>query len=137
MGEWESALEELEDSREYVAANITYHHGGPDVLSHIIETVQKLPAEVIQFAITKCAFVSATEENAGCVLNAKVFQDSEWVVILGPGLAAQNAQNIVAHKIAHAWLRHEHFGILPSDHEPAVRALAAEWGFEDVACSEP
>jgi len=121
-----------QNTREYIQRNLTYHHGGQSIFGHIVETLLKLPSEVAEFVLARCAFVSMTEEYLGSVLHARILRGADWVIFIGPGVSTGQAQSVVARQIAYAWLRYDNYGLLPSDHKSETHALIREWGFEDA-----
>lgn len=95
-------------------------------------TLGRLPADVLEFALEKCAFASVGSE-----VPAQVIRPTDrWLVLLSEyGYEGQPAvsETVVAHEIAHAWLGHEESD---DDKEREVRALVRSWGFTGHGADE-
>jgi hypothetical protein len=67
-----------------------------------------------------------------------------WIVLLNESIVgSEDAESIVAHEIAHAWLRHDRLGLdVSSDSEREAEELTGEWGFSGLGadvehCTSP
>lgn len=54
---------------------------------------------------------------------------NRWIIVLTEELPTNDAHGIIAHEIAHAWLRHDRFADHPEDCETKAANLTREWGF--------
>ena len=105
------------------------HH---DELRHaIVRTAMRLPPDVRLFTVRRCRFVMIGPETVGSCFSAAIFDrredDPDWVIVL-----MTTAEDVIAHEIAHAWLRHdtdEQGMIHDGAAEEEVRRTLAEWGF--------
>ena len=122
------------------SANIAVRYYGecPDTHTQIIETVARLPEEVRDFVSGQCRFISAGRSIYGMVLPGSIGVDDVsqapeniWIVLLRDPLPKRDAHGIIAHEIAHAFLKHDRLSPdgYPGDSEQQVAGLAKQWGF--------
>jgi hypothetical protein len=124
-GEWSNRLEGIAYDLQ------TYHGDDANTYRRIVETIGKLPDRVAHFALDRCVYFSAGRANRGMVLPARTLGRGKWVVILTETIPERIAQGVIAHEIAHAWLKHDRyaFKIDGAGVESAAAQLAREWGF--------
>lgn len=106
--------------------------------SGITRALVRVPAEVRQFAITECVFVSAGADTLGLCRPVSIIGQATWLIVLAEG-EAEIVENVVAHEVAHAWLGHD-IGDTSSTHEEieaATRQLLRDWGFKGEGADEP
>lgn len=97
--------------------------------SHILKTIYRLPDEVREFVCDECDFCNI---KSGTAINLKEPRKGQWLIILYDDVAEENVENLIAHEIAHAWLKHttvrlSHEKDLEQEKEADV--TAKKWGF--------
>jgi hypothetical protein len=97
----------------------------PTLAQIIVETVLRLPDEVLEFVCAQCTFVWFGRNTLAHTAPARYFS-RPWVIHLSPQLSLLEAHTAVAHEIAHAWLGHTE--LMPL-YEAAAASLAQSWGF--------
>ncbi len=104
----------------------------------IVETITRLPRNVAEYAIEQCRFVSVGRANLGITLPGRLLQpnpqeskpEPRWLIVVEDRMPAKWAHSVVAHEIAHAWLKHDRGSPdLPVDCEVQAATLTGEWGF--------
>ena len=114
----ESDYKEWLRSMEDVAYHIAYYGESPNTHRLIVETVVRLSEEVATFVYDRCCFVSVGDGAYGLILPGRVGvhpiekrSRNMWIIVLEDNMSAQDAQSIIAHEIACAWLEHNRLGI--------------------------
>jgi hypothetical protein len=109
----------------------TYHGHDEETRQRILKTIARLPDKVARFALKRCVYFSAGRANHGMVLPPRALERGRWVVILTENMPERSSESIIAHEIAHAWLKHDAFAfdINAAEVEVAAAQLAHEWGF--------
>jgi hypothetical protein len=107
-----------------------YLSGDRNTGDAIARALDRLPADVLDFAITKCIFVSAgsAQKNGQCL--PKWCLHGDWLILLND--QSPDLETVIAHEVAHAWLGHGEEGDFRSDTESMenqAREKACEWGF--------
>lgn len=112
---------------------------GEDVRTeHVIaETLVRLPDTVRAFALERCVFLSVGWAASGLTFPGGIGVDPEtrrsrnvWLIVLEEQAPRDALASVVAHEVAHAWLRHDRLSDeLPEDHEVKAAELARRWGF--------
>lgn len=122
-----------EDAIRLQQANLARYVSGSDAELHgaIIRAIARLPREVAEWVVDKCVFFSVGRMIHGQCLPARFIAGAEWIITLDEEFP--DAESLVGHEIAHAWLRHS-IGDLTSDDvvEEQARKQARGWGFGDV-----
>lgn len=95
-------------------------------LDNALERVfDRLPADVQEYVDDKVTFICLSEDLAGLTVRLP-----GWTIILSDTIAHEDVESVIAHEIAHAWLKHDS---LCSDdqakREADARRQAREWGF--------
>lgn len=132
-----------------VADRIVHLCGGSDDVTRIlIETVLRLPQKVGEYALDRCLFISVGvggEAAPGmCLPGSYLPQEGGrrlrnlWLIVLSEDVPPEDAHGIVAHEIAHAWLRHHPSIRLEDTIEVAIKQeidavkLTRQWGFMGI-----
>ena len=103
----------------------------------IAETIFRLPESVRAFALEHCVFISVGWAASGMTLPGGIGVDpvtrrsrNVWLIVLEEQAPRDSLASVVAHEVAHAWLRHDRLSEeLPEDHEVRAAELARRWGF--------
>jgi hypothetical protein len=113
----------------------TYHGDDPHTHRRIVETIAKLPDRVARFALNRCVYFSAGRVNHGMVLPPRTLGRGRWVLVLTETTPERSAQSMIAHEIAHAWLKHDRYAanVDAAEIESGAAQLAREWGFSGRA----
>jgi hypothetical protein len=103
----------------------------------IVQTVMRLPDEVKEYVYEDCRIAAIGGEDT---LGAVFAPGTQWFVMLDATIAKKfddkTAMGIIAHEIAHAWLKHDKGDWrLKTTCEPEAADLAAQWGFTGFAAS--
>lgn len=109
----------------------------------ILEAVARLPQKVCDFACDRCMFLSVGRSVLGMVVPARIATHAVerrtrnmWLILLEEDLTEEDAHSIIAHEIAHAWLRHDR---LDGDPDPSVEEAVRQvkqWGFTGLGADE-
>ncbi|MEM2536863.1 MAG: hypothetical protein QXT10_03210 [Candidatus Bathyarchaeia archaeon] len=90
----------------------------------LLETLQRLPSNIYEFAIKNILFVDASSKTIP--LNQLKALKKKYVIIL-----EKNISNFgIAHEIAHAKLNHKAFWESSLEQEDEADKLAESWGFK-------
>ena len=103
----------------------------------IVETICRLPDPIARFALDRCRFLSVGASVYGMTLPGRAGVASWpeqrsrniWLIVLADPLPDDSSHSIVAHEIAHAWLKHDRLGFPPEDCEIQAAETAKIWGF--------
>jgi Zn-finger nucleic acid-binding protein len=131
-----SAQSRLEEAAYHVA----YHGDDPQTEALIAQTVARLPDEVAEFVFDRCIFLSVGGAKDGFVIPGRIGvhprerrSRNVWLIIVADEIPADDVLSIIAHEIAHAWLRHDRLAIVSREQgmlwEIQACELAQEWGF--------
>ena len=145
-------IEKLNDRIPDYCDNIEVH-------TAVLKTVSRLPADVQKYACERCVFLALAEngmvfpgrityphssesvemfEQVPCGASLLELADyvetyerkAKWIILLPGCLAADEAQSIIAHEIAHAFLGHDRLSICDFiDVETEACNLVRSWGF--------
>lgn len=124
-----------------VHESLQYFGESADMQRLIARTVAKLPDDVMEFACSRCRFITV---SFGATYPGEIGLDwvkrrsrNMWVIVLGEKLPTKDAESIVAHEIAHAWLHHSILDYRGSGFEVEKEAakLTQEWGFSGKGAS--
>lgn len=141
---------------ENVAYDLAYYGTSDETERRIVKVLSQLPEQVVEFVLDKCVFLSIGHASLGQVLPARIIEKyfgesvkDRWIVLLeeepkaesGKLYSETDAQSIVAHEVAHAWLRHDAFAEETAERELQLETEAAEltakWGFKGKGSSAP
>ena len=131
-----------------------------EVHTAVLKTVSRLPADVQEYACERCVFLALAENGMvfpgrityphwsesvemleqapkgasklelADYLEAAFDRKAKWIILLPGCLAADEAQSIIAHEIAHAFLGHDRLSICDFiDVETEACNLVRSWGF--------
>jgi hypothetical protein len=123
---------------DQIAYDVSYYGDFDATQAAVVIAVSRLPAEVAEFVFDRCRFLSVGRGINGMVLPGRIGTDHKgasenvWLILLHDNALSdygEAAQGIVAHEIAHAWLRHDRLSEVPEDCEIAAAQLARDWGF--------
>lgn len=111
-------------------------YGCDAIRSEIVGAVSRVPEGVQTFATERCAFLGHPEGLDGAVWPGRIATDFDgsdedtWIVLLDIPLPDEVGEAVVAHELAHAYLRHDKLGQGDAiEIETEAAELAAEWGF--------
>lgn len=114
------------------------YYGDSERLLHAIRrVVSKLPKDNARFVLQRCVFISIGLGSFGMTLPARIATHAVekrtrnmWLIILDERIADDEAEGLVAHEIAHAWLHHDQLSPdTPDSGEADAAILAKSWGF--------
>ena len=99
----------------------------------IVYTVMKLPNHVREYIYEECHFLSVGVTCWGMVMPKL----DGWLILLEERIVKEfdegNAMSIVAHEIAHAWLKHDRAdSTIDEQCEKEAAEKTKEWGFEGL-----
>lgn len=123
-----------EESQERINYDLKYYCDCPFTQSAIVRAIHRLPSDVREFSLGECIFLSIGQAAAGKTLPGRI-QETGWIIVLderefSEATDEEEALSVVAHEIAHAWLKHDCLSPdCPKDCEIAAANLAGEWGF--------
>jgi hypothetical protein len=100
----------------------------------VLEVASTLPPEVSAFVLARCVFVAIGRDAAGLAVLPGQIGRNQWLIIIDDRLALEDVHGVVAHEVAHAWLRHSGLGL--ERHEREASRLAATWGFSGFGTNE-
>ena len=107
---------------EYLHYEIAYYGDDPELGIAITETVTGLPKNIWEFVIETCAFLSVGETCNGMVVAGRIGvhprerrSRNMWLVILAENMLSDDKYSIIAHEIAHAWLKHDGVSLTVTD----------------------
>ena len=122
-------------SIEEIADRLAYYGQREKTRECIIHAISKLPTQAQIFSLDRCAYLSIANDS-GMVLPGKIGVHASdrtsrnmWLILLSDELSA-DGEGVVAHEIAHAWLKHDRLGDIPESGERDAAMLAKSWGFE-------
>jgi hypothetical protein len=103
----------------------------------IIDTVDRLPREIAEFACKSCVFVSVGKVRAITLPSSwqtwPGAESPEYLIVLLDDKPSSEFAAIIAHEIAHAWLGHNYFEEQGPELENEAAAVAQSWGFSGGA----
>lgn len=115
----------------------TYHGDSVEVQAVLDDVLERLPNAVGKFAFEFCTFFSVGRGLHGQTLRTHYLRnagikpfDELWVIVLHEDdVLGDDAHQLVAHEIAHAWLEwhRDADGSPDFNDEDAVDTLAADW----------
>lgn len=130
------------NKEQAVFEDLPYHGDSQSMEVALVETICRLPDKVAEYALERCVFLSVGGVNNGQVLPAGIVTGGGhrrrttrgvWIVILSETIGLDDIHSVIAHEIAHAYLKHDRYDPdLPQGCELAAAALAAEWGFSGI-----
>jgi len=114
---------------------LVYHGEDPGLRDRIVNVLSLLPDDVTDFALDRCAFLSVGKASAGMVLPGRIGVHGHekrsrnfWLVLLDENMPGDDS--VIAHEIAHAWLRHDRLAADDCETwERDAADLARSWGF--------
>ena len=123
-----------------IASDLAYYGEDEELRVHIALVLSRLPDRIVRFALDRCVFLSVGRTTSGMVLPGRITvhhherrSRNRWLVLLDENMP--NDDSIIAHEIAHAWLRHDR---LSADDQQLWERDAAEtaksWGFVGRGC---
>jgi len=124
------------DPKKQNAHELEYYGEDLELQSRIIKVLARLPDKVITFVLDRCVFLSTGRVTSGMVLPGRLgvhhiekrSRDC-WLILLDENMAEDNS--IIAHEIAHAWLRHDRISAYDTEAwEKDAANLTKSWGFE-------
>lgn len=111
-------------------------YGCDAIRPEIVRAVSRVPEEVQTFAAERCAFLALPDGLDGAVWPGRIathFHGSDadaWIVLLDSPLPEDAGEAVVAHELAHAFLRHDKLGQGDAaEIERQAAELARAWGF--------
>ncbi len=126
-----STLQEISD-------DLACYGGSEKTWHQLVETIAKLPDAVISFVSERCRFLPVGRAERGYVLPGRVAAhwlsgkvDDMWLVVLEDSSELEDC-SIIAHEIAHAWLRHDRLSDIGLECETQAANLVREWGFAGI-----
>lgn len=126
----------FEQTSRAVYEYISYYGEYSFMQELITRTVIRLSEEVKQFVLDRCVFVSVGKASTGLILPGRIGvhpiekkSHNMWVIVLDENIEGEEGCCIIAHEIAHAWLRHDRLGNMPEDCEIHAANLTKQWGF--------
>lgn len=130
--EWENSLEGIHyQLLEGIEAIIS-----GSLRSCIVRAMQKIPNEVREFVYDKCAFAAVGVGGGQTIhLPSQTKEPSRpWLFLLCDSKLDAEYQSVIAHEIAHGWLKHKaRLGLTSLEEaikeETAACSLAKQWGF--------
>jgi hypothetical protein len=125
--------EDWENSPDGIRYNLRLHVDNSELEQLIVLTISELSPEVREYLYEECFFVAVGEGTHGMVL-APV---QRWLIFLDASIVsaydAAGAMSIIAHEIAHAWLKHDMMDpAITAQCEIDASTLAAQWGFKGI-----
>lgn len=105
-----------------------------EVRAQIAAVISKLPRKAGAYALARCIYISVGVGESAFVMPGRVLPRQarrKWLVVLSDRMPAKSSQSIVAHEIAHAWLKHDLFVEAGRGNacEREAAAQARRWGF--------
>jgi len=101
----------------------------------IVKTISKLPDKVKEFIYDNCQFTAISSDSGQTIcMTTKQNRMRPWLIILSEE-NKEDYESVIAHEIAHAWLRHKGAPgeILPIEkcksNELEACFFARQWGF--------
>lgn len=76
----------------------------PENARALIRAPSRLPDDVLEFAIDKCAFFSLGGAGNGQCLPSRFIEGAEWLLLIYDD--APDIETVIAHEVAHAYLGH-------------------------------
>lgn len=126
-------------TRQGVAHFFRYLGDDEILAGQIVETLCRLPTDVLEFAIERCSFLSVGRTCHGAVYPGSISvhplmkrSRKVWLIVLDEDLPEERAEDIIAHMIADAWLSHNRKGNLLLDFEIQAASLTRHWGFSGL-----
>jgi len=122
--------------KENIAYYLMYHGEDAELQSRIVKVLAQLPDEVVAFVLGRCTFLSTGRVTSGMVLPGRLgLHPTEkrsrnfWLILLDENIATDDS--VIAHEIAHAWLRHDKLSADDQETwEKDAAILTKSWGFE-------
>jgi hypothetical protein len=137
-----SHMTENDLSFDHVAYELRYFGDDQEIYQALVATIMRLPQDVAEFVLERCSFVSVGGETWAqtmpvwaLVRDLESIPENVWVITLSEKLSAEDLHSIIAHEIAHAWLKHgewlKHGKTIykPPDAESQAANQARDWGF--------
>jgi hypothetical protein len=116
---------------------LVYVGENPATEAALVKTINALPEAIQHFVLERCAFASVGKVLGitlpGSLRSWPGAEAAEWLIVLRDNEDTDAFAAIIAHEIAHAWLRHNYFEDQGIAVENAAAALAASWGFRGAA----
>jgi hypothetical protein len=129
------ALCDEEARAKQIFSELSYYGDDDHLRARIAFVLARLPDDFVAFAIGRCSFLSVGRATTGMVLPGRLgVRGTErrsrdcWLILLDEDMPDDNS--IIAHEIAHAWLRHDRLsGDDQQTWERDAAELAKSWGF--------
>ena len=122
-------------NNHYSAEEIDYTLDmGGFINNGLADALALLPKKIVDFAISKCAILTPELNSDGSTWNLdwRYINSRKWLIIISPKVWNKSSKKrafIVAHEIAHAYLKHKVMEDITDDkqHEMDADTLAIEW----------
>lgn len=133
--EWKNKM--WPTNEEEANYDVAYHGDDPDMHYLLVQTVARLPEKVAAYVFQHCIFISVGRANFGFVLSGKIVIDylakslcGGWLIFLTEDLPDGDSHSIIAHEIAHAYLKHDRYDPnIGIECEVEAAELTKLWGF--------
>jgi hypothetical protein len=105
----------------------------------IVKVVARLPKRVAEYAINRCLFLQGIPYGItlpGYIVTGRHGGKSRWVILFSYEFPEKDAESIIAHEIAHAWLKHDRYAVdIGVECEIDASNLAKQWGFSGLGAN--
>jgi Zn-dependent peptidase ImmA (M78 family) len=93
-------------------AGSIYYDDDDSIRKSIAEAFIKLPEDVRDYILEECLIVSAGGDLYGTVWPSDIMKNSSgnnrsWIIILSENMPEDDKVSIIAHEMAHAYLKHD------------------------------
>src|SRR5947208_524574 len=93
---------------EEIADDLAYYSVDKLTRGLVVQTIERLPKDVQDFALDRCCFLSVGGAASGQTLPGDIATHSatgqpQWLILLSDTLPPEHPHGIIAHEIAHAW----------------------------------
>lgn len=137
-------MEIVDVYRNDIWGNFVYLGNDEDMSLLIGDVLVRLPDEPLLKAIDHFVFASVGRSNQGLILPANILNGGEaesWLILLDDAMItsrqAEDVRSVIAHEIAHAYLRHDPLANAGDvSIELGASRLAREWGFQGSGTDE-
>lgn len=117
--------------------DVQYHGESEWLYACIRKFLQTVPGDVARFAIRRCVFISVGKVSRGITLPARIAADefsrrtrNMWLIVLDERIGQKEVLALIAHEVAHAFLKHDRLSPeMPESCEVDAALLAKSWGF--------
>lgn len=116
----------------------TIYFGDDDSIRFsIAKVLPKIPNDVRDYVLNECFIFSAGKGDFGVTWPASMILNSydrlrSWIIILSEDMPEDDKDSIIAHEIAHAYLKHDRLSDVPVEVEKDACLLVKGWGFDGL-----